>query len=115
MNNVSYSTLGFDDRDIEAALDGVAAAGFRQVELLGHEPHISAPLTGTALSSFRRRLEGRGFTAWTIHARCDATPSARQKKHGAMKSWRARLVICASLARSRHKPSSYIRSPTQSS
>ena len=65
---VSYSTAGFGDRDIEAALDAIAAAGFRFTELLGQAPHIATPPTGEALTRFRQRLDARGLSAPTVHA-----------------------------------------------
>lgn len=68
MNQVSYSTLGFEDRDIEAALDSIAAAGFRFTELLGQEPHIVTPPVGKALVEFRNRLTARELHAITVHA-----------------------------------------------
>src|SRR5687767_6087417 len=68
MADISYSTTGFIDRDIDRALDGIAAAGFPQAELLGQRPHLSAPLTGRALSEFRARLQSRGLRARTLHA-----------------------------------------------
>ena len=43
MSNISYSTLGFVDREVEVALDGVAAAGFSQTEIMGQEPHLAVP------------------------------------------------------------------------
>ncbi len=68
MSNVSYSTVGFVDRDIEAALDSIAAAGFAQTEILGQDPHLAVPPTGDALSAFRARLSDRGLRARTVHA-----------------------------------------------
>jgi sugar phosphate isomerase/epimerase len=65
---VSYSTAGFSDRPVEAALDEIAAAGFRFMELLGQEPHVAVPPTGTALAQFKRRLAERGLSASTVHA-----------------------------------------------
>ena len=34
MSQVSYCTRGFNDRDVEAALDAIAAAGFDRAEIL---------------------------------------------------------------------------------
>lgn len=64
---VSYSSAGFEDRDIEAALDAVAAVGFRFTELCGRAPHIETPPTGRALIGFRDRLFARGLRASTVH------------------------------------------------
>ena len=68
MGNSSYSTVGFVDRSVEQALAAIAAAGFPQAEILGQEPHVAVPLTGQALSEFRRLLEDLGVRARTIHA-----------------------------------------------
>ena len=68
MSKISYSTSGFTDRGVEAALDGIAAAGFPQAEILGQEPHLAEVPTGKALREFRSRLESRGFSGCTVHA-----------------------------------------------
>ncbi len=68
MKAVGYSTLGFPDRDVEAALDAVVAAGFTHTEILGQEPHLTVTPKGRALADFRSRLEARGFRGWTVHA-----------------------------------------------
>ena len=68
MVELSYSSMGFNDRDLEAALDGVAAAGFSNVEILGMEPHLGSPPEGEALQQFRGRLSERGITGCTVHA-----------------------------------------------
>ena len=67
MSTISYPTAAFADRDVEAALDAIAAAGFEQAEILGEVPHVAVPLRGEALAGFRRRLESRGLTA-SVHA-----------------------------------------------
>ena len=41
MDNSSYTSAGFRDRDIEGALDGVAEAGFPAVEVQGQSPHVA--------------------------------------------------------------------------
>ena len=61
MSDISYSTLGFVDREVEAALDGVAAAGFSQTEIMGQEPHLAVPPKGKALADFRARWRTGGF------------------------------------------------------
>ena len=68
IDNTSYATVGFSDRDLEAALDAVAAAGFPQTEILGQEPHVAEPPTGRELSELRNGLESRGLRARTVHA-----------------------------------------------
>jgi sugar phosphate isomerase/epimerase len=68
MESVSYSTSGFNDRDVEAALDAIAAAGFDHVEICGQDPHVDTPPEGQALQDFRARLEARGFVGGTVHA-----------------------------------------------
>ena len=66
--DVSYASAGFMDRDIEAALAAIAAAGFSQTELSALPPHISPPPDGQALSVFRAGLEARGLRVRTVHA-----------------------------------------------
>lgn len=85
MDNTSYTSAGFRDRGIEAALDGVAAAGFRQVEVQGQAPHVAEPLTGQDLVEFRRRIEARGLTARSIHA-----PAGRAILGAPDEEWRKR-------------------------
>jgi len=67
MELLSYSTVGFSDRNIEAALDAIAVTGFNHAEILGQEPHVAEPPKGEALCDFRFRLEGRGLGA-NVHA-----------------------------------------------
>ena len=67
MNKISYATMGFSDRDVDAAIESVAAAGFPQTEILGQEPHLAVPPTGRALAEFDRRLKSLGLSA-SVHA-----------------------------------------------
>ena len=67
MAKISYATIGFGDRDVEAALDAIAAAGFSQAEILGQEPHVASPPTGQALADFVKGLRSRGLSV-TLHA-----------------------------------------------
>ena len=85
MDNTSYSSAGFRDRGIEEALDGVAAAGFPQVEVQGQSPHVAEPLTGQDLVAFRRRIEARGLRARSIHA-----PAGRAILGAPDEEWRKR-------------------------
>ena len=95
MSNISYSTLGFVDREVEAALDGVAAAGFSQTEILGQEPHLAVPPKGKALTDFRARLADRGLRARTVHA-----PLTRNVLGAPDETWRREVVeILASYLR----------------
>ena len=83
----SYATVGFNDRDIEAALDAVADAGFPQAEIQGKDPHVSAPVAGKALADFRAQLEARGLRARTMHA-----PSGRTVLGAPDEEWRRQEV-----------------------
>lgn len=87
MSDISYSTVGFRDRDVEAALDGVAAAGFTQTEIVGQEPHLAVPPTGKALADFRTRLAARGLRARTVHA-----PLTRNVLGAPEENWRLEVV-----------------------
>ena len=68
MDNTSYATIGFGDRDVEAALEAIAEAGFPQAEICGQAPHVAKPPTGQALSRFRARVEAFGLRARSVHA-----------------------------------------------
>jgi sugar phosphate isomerase/epimerase len=68
MERVGYSTYGFADRDLDAALDAIAAAGFAKVEILGQDPHLAVVPTGQALADFAGALQGRGLVGGTVHA-----------------------------------------------
>jgi len=81
-HKISYATAGFKDRDIEAALDAIAAAGFDSVELLSKEPHIPTPLTGEALTGFTRRLYERGLSARRFMRPWEGVCWARRMRRG---------------------------------
>lgn len=68
MPAASYSTVGFRDRDVEQALDAIAAAGFRNTEVFGQAPHLGDPPTGQGVIEFRRRLDQRGVEVSAVHA-----------------------------------------------
>jgi len=68
MPDFSYGTTGFEDRDLEAALDAIVAAGFNNAEILGQAPHLSEPPIGAKLTAFCKRLDARGICARTVHA-----------------------------------------------
>ena len=87
MSNISYSTVGFTDRDIESALDNIASAGFVQAEISGQDPHIARPLKGEQLSAFRARLSDRGLKARTVHA-----PMRRNVLGAPDETWRQQVV-----------------------
>lgn len=87
MDDTSYSTVGFNDRSVEDALDAIAGAGFPQTEIQGKAPHLSTPLKGKELADFRGRLEARGLKARTMHA-----PSGRTALAVPDEEWRREAV-----------------------
>lgn len=87
MTDISYSTAGFSDRDIDAALDAIAAAGFDHVEISASEPHVAVPPEGDALLAFSSRLEERGIAAGTVHA-----PMRKNVLGAPEAGWRAEKV-----------------------
>jgi L-ribulose-5-phosphate 3-epimerase len=87
MNRASYSSAGFEDRGIEAALDAIASVGFRSVELCGRAPHIAVPPTGRAAVEFHRRLTARGLQASTVHG-----PTERNVLGAPHEAWRTDAV-----------------------
>ena len=68
ISDFSYSTMGFSDRGLEAALDAIAAAGFTQTEILAQEPHLAELPAGPELSRFIASLKARGLWSRTVHA-----------------------------------------------
>ena len=87
VHQISYASVGFADRDVEAALDAIAAARFDAVEILGQAPHVESPPTGAALSAFVKRLEARRIRARTVHA-----PLTRNVLGAPEESWRREKV-----------------------
>ena len=87
MDDTSYSTVGFGDRDVEAALDAIADAGFPQAEIQGKGRHLSEPMAGRALADFLARLEARGSKARTMHA-----PAGRTVLGAPDEEWRREAV-----------------------
>ena len=63
-----YSTVGFRDRSLDKALQAIAGIGFKQVELVGVEPHLDHILDTNAAGELRRELDSLGFTETTVHA-----------------------------------------------
>jgi len=86
MRLISYSTIGFIDRDVEAALDAIAAAGFDQAEILGQEPHVAILPKGKTLVEFRKRIEGRGLSV-SVH-----TPMKHNVLGAPDEEWRLKKV-----------------------
>jgi sugar phosphate isomerase/epimerase len=84
---VSYSTAGFEDRGIEAALDAVAEVGFAFTELCGRSPHIATPPAAGEAAAFRDRLTARGLTATTVHG-----PTGRHVLGPPDEGWRQEAV-----------------------
>ena len=85
MVDISYSTAGFMDLDVHAALDAIAAAAFDHAEISAHQ--VAPPLAGDALLGFRSRLEERGIAAGTVHA-----PMRRNVLGAPEEGWRAEQV-----------------------
>ena len=86
MNKIGYCTVGLGDRDVESALDAIAAAGFDGAEIMGEEPHVAAPLKGQALTAFRRGLETRRLDV-SVHA-----PLGRSVLGAPEEEWRREKV-----------------------
>jgi sugar phosphate isomerase/epimerase len=92
---LGYSTLGFAEQSVEAALDAIAAIGYRGVELLGYAPHMTVPMSGAGEIALRRRLERCGFAGWTIHS-----PLGRNVLGAPEEEWRREVMArCAQYIR----------------
>lgn len=65
---IGYSTAGFTDRGLEAALRAIAAAGFEAVEVSSQAPHVPEPPVGVGLQQLHTWLREAGLTATTVHA-----------------------------------------------
>ena len=68
MGVASYSTVGFTDRSVSAALEAIVRAGFRQVEIVAMEPHISQPPGEDGARELWTQLASLGFVGVTVHA-----------------------------------------------
>ena len=86
MRKIGYSTSGFKDRDVESAMDTIAAIGFTHVEILGQEPHVAVIPKGKKLSNFRKRLESLNLSV-SVHA-----PLKRNVLGAADEIWRREKV-----------------------
>ncbi len=87
MDDTSYSTTGFSERDTDGALDVIAEAGFPQAEISAHRFNNAKPLPPDELASFLGRLETRGLRARTVHA-----PSSRITLGAPDEEWRKEAV-----------------------
>ena len=65
-NTVSYSTYGFHERELPAALDAILAAGFDSIELSADHGGLGEP-SASAAAKTRQQIEGRGMTVPTMH------------------------------------------------
>ena len=86
-NLVGYSTVGFNDRGVEKALEAIAEAGFTATEILGQEPHVAEPPAGKALERFRGLLETLSLKAASVHA-----PMRRNVLGAPEESWRKEKI-----------------------
>ncbi len=63
---IAYSTVGFREGNLPAALASIAEAGFRHIELAVN-PHAVGPPSGGDAVAIRRLIESHGLTASTMH------------------------------------------------
>lgn len=66
MPRIAYSTIGFREDHLPAALASIAEAGFGHIELAA-DPHAVGPPTGDDVVAMRRHIESLGLTATTMH------------------------------------------------
>jgi sugar phosphate isomerase/epimerase len=65
---ISYSTVGFKDRDLAGALRAIATAGFGNIEISSQPPHAATPLEGSETDAFKALLTDCGLSVGTVHA-----------------------------------------------
>lgn len=87
MQRVSYSSDGFENPDLEAALDAIAAVGFQYTGLCARAPHSRIPPTGAVLTGFRNGLVARGPHISAVHG-----PTARHVLGAPDEVWRQEAV-----------------------
>jgi len=83
---VSYSTAGFGGLELSPALDQIAGAGFRCVELVC-DRHAPSDHPSVVAQEVRRQLEERGMTATTVHA-----PARRTVLGAPTEDWRTEKI-----------------------
>jgi sugar phosphate isomerase/epimerase len=86
MDDISSTTSIFIDRSLEAALDGIAEAGFPQAEIFVLDPHVGAP-TEQELSRLRGILEAHSVRGRSMHA-----PGRRSTLAAMDDAWREESV-----------------------
>jgi len=86
MSKIGYSTMGFSDRDLEAALNAIAEAGFDRVELAA-DPHVPMPISINTAVQLCRQLGHCGLMASTMHA-----PLGRTVLGPPVEDWRREKV-----------------------
>jgi sugar phosphate isomerase/epimerase len=64
---ISYSTAGFRNRTLEAALTATAAAGYTHVEIATQD-HLRRVPTGAELERLHKHLHRCGLSVGTVHA-----------------------------------------------
>ena len=67
IDDISYATVGFTDRNLEKAFDVIAESGFPQVELTCNPPHVDHPLKPDEISHILNLSNKSGIRIRTIH------------------------------------------------
>ncbi len=86
MPQLSYSTAGFGSLDLGPALDHIAAAGFRCVEL-ACDRHVAGDHPSQMATRVRRQLEEREMMATTVHG-----PARRNVLGAVTEEWRSASI-----------------------
>ena len=90
---ISLSTSCFADRELTAALDAIAEAGFDGVEL--SMAHVDEPSSPGEATEFRRQIEECGLVPTTVHG-----PARRNVLGASTESWRKeKVAVLASYLR----------------
>jgi len=79
-NLFSVSTNTYHRFSLDDALDGIAAAGFKNVELTavkGWTEHVSAGMSDIELADIKKKCEVHGLTPISLSGHCDLVDEAR--------------------------------------
>jgi sugar phosphate isomerase/epimerase len=87
VNRIGYSTSGFTDRDLAAALRSTREAGFDVTEIVACAAHLPEPLREDALRDLSQLIQDLGIASGTVHA-----PMERNVLGATDEEWREEII-----------------------